>query len=305
MSLRRVVVRAPAKVNLTLSVLGRRADGFHELDTVMLALGLADRLEARLGDRPGLQISVHGPAAAGVPLDASNLVLRAAGQILAEHGLAVGLEFRLEKHVPAGGGLGGGSSDAAAATLATALLLGLDPDAPAHRAGLARLGSDCTFFLAARASGLARCTGRGERVEPWPGLALAWPLVLVAPTFGCATERVYRAHRGAREVRQGLGAGELAALSHAALEARLGNDLLAAALASHPELARFQELLEEAAAGRFHLSGSGSSWFALAADWVEAEALRARVVAVAEARHHALRGPWITRASGAGVVREA
>jgi 4-diphosphocytidyl-2-C-methyl-D-erythritol kinase len=304
-SLRRVVVRAPAKVNLTLAVLGRRADGFHELDTVLLALGLADRLEARRVDRPGLRLSVHGPAAAGVPGDGSNLVLRAAEQILAEHGLATGLEFELEKHIPAGGGLGGGSSDAAAATLATALLLGLEPDSPALGAGLARLGSDCTFFLAARASGLARCTGRGERVEPWPGTVLAWPLVLVAPTFGCATERVYKAHRGARRVWPALEAGELASLSHAALEARLGNDLLAAALASHPELARFQELLEEAAAGRFQLSGSGSSWFALAADEAEAGALRARVMAVAEARHHALRGPWITRASGAGVVREA
>lgn len=301
----RVVVRAPAKVNLTLAVLGKRPDGYHELDTVMLALELADRLEARLTERPGVRLEVHGPAAEGVPVDGSNLVLRAAGGLLAEHRPTAGLEFVLEKHIPAGGGLGGGSSDAAAAVLATCLLLGLEADAPQRRAALAELGSDCAFFLAARASGLARCTGRGEVVEPWRGLAFPWPLVLVAPTFGCATARVYQAQRGPRGEFAPLTPSELSQLSRAELEARLGNDLLDAALASHPPLADFRALLEEAAPGRFQLSGSGSSWFALASDVPAARALAERVASVAEARRYALRGPWITRASGAGVVREA
>jgi 4-diphosphocytidyl-2-C-methyl-D-erythritol kinase len=299
-----VVVRAPAKVNLTLAVLGRRADGFHEVDTVLLALELADRLEARRRDAPGVGLRVEGPAAAGVPTDATNLVVRAATALLAEAGDGAGLEFVLAKHVPAGGGLGGGSSDAAAAILAGATLLGLDPDGPGPRGLLASLGSDCAFFLEARATGLARCRGRGERVEPWSGAPFPWPLVVVAPGFGCATARVYQAHEARLRAPAELAAEDFARLTRAELTRRLENDLLPAALRSHAELGAFRNWLEELLPGRFHLSGSGSSCFALAEDEAEAETLGLRLTRAPEARRFGLRGPWVTRAAGRGVVRE-
>jgi len=127
----------------------------------------------------------------------------------------------------------------------------------------------------------------------------------VAPTFGCATARVYQALGGRFSSGRALSAEELERLPRAALEARLGNDLLVAALESHPELATFRALLEEAAPGRFQLSGSGSSWFALASDAAEAKRLQERLWAVAEARRYALRGPWLTAAAGRGVCHEA
>jgi len=299
---RRVVVRAPAKVNLTLGVLGRRPDGFHEVDTVLIALTLADRLVLQRRAEPGVSLRVTGPAAAGVPADGTNLAVRAAEGLLG--GSAGGLELELEKHVPAGGGLGGGSSDAAASVLGVATLLGLDPDGGAAHALLAELGSDCAFFLAARATGLARCTGRGERVEPWEGVSFPWWLVLVAPPFGCATGEVYRAFRGREGDAPALARTDLAGGSRATLEKRLVNDLLPAARASHPALAAFERWLEGHGPGRFRLSGSGSSWFALCADEAEARALAGSLAADAKARHHALRGPWVTRAAGQGVARD-
>lgn len=305
MTARPVVVRAPAKVNLTLTVLGKRPDGFHELDTLMLALELSDRLELRPSPRPGVRLTLTGPAAEGVPADASNLAVRAAAALLAAHGASAGLDLLLEKHVPAGGGLGGGSADAAAAVLGTSLLFGLDPDGPEPRGLLASLGSDCLFFLAARETGFARCTGRGERVEP-RAFPFPWFLVVVAPPFGCATARVYGAHppRAPGEGRKAPTGAEFTRLSRGECEARLSNDLLPAALRSHPELGAFQAWLEEQAPGRFHLSGSGSSWFALCADEGEAGELSRRLARAAEGRRYALRGPWVTRASGRGVFRE-
>ena len=304
MSARRVVARAPAKVNLTLAVGARRPDGYHEVDTVLLALPLGDRLTVAARAEPGVALRVSGPAAAGVPADGSNLVVRAAERLLAASGARGGLALELEKHVPAGGGLGGGSADAAATVLAVATLLGLEPDEPRWLALLAELGSDCPFFLAARASGLARCTGRGERVEPWLGVDFPWSIVLVAPTFGCATAQVYRAFRGPTGGPPALAPGDLARLPRAALEARLRNDLLPAARASHPALEAFEGWLEAQWPGRFRLSGSGSSWFALCASADEAEALARELPRAAEARRYALRGPWVARAAGRGVHLE-
>lgn len=301
MNPRRVVVRAPAKVNLTLAVGAKRADGYHEVDTVLLALTLADRLGAERRTSPGVRLRVHGPAAAGVPADGSNLVVRAAERVLARAGATGGVDLELEKHVPAGGGLGGGSADAAAAVLALTTLLALDPDDPSWLALLAELGSDCPFFLAARHTGLARCTGRGERIEPWGAGAFPGWLVLVTPSFGCATGRVYQAYRATEQPAPNLEAALLAGATRATLEPHLRNDLLGAARASHPELAAFEQWLAEAYPGRFHLSGSGSSWFALCDSQDEARGLAAALRAMAEGRRYALRGPWVARAAGHGV----
>jgi len=300
-----VVVRAPAKLNLTLAVGAKRADGYHEVDSVLLALTLVDRLTACLRAEPGVDLRVSGPAAAGVPADGTNLVVRAAEGVLAAAGAGVGLALELEKHVPAGGGLGGGSADAAAAVLAGVRLLGLEPDEPRWLALLATLGSDCPFFLAARHTGLARCRGRGEQVEPWSGVRLPGWWVLVTPSFGCATARVYQAYRARPAPAPTLSPAALAGATCATLEAALRNDLLPAARASHPELEAFETWLTGTWPGRFHLSGSGSSWFALCATRSAAEALAAALRADAERRDCALRGPWVCRAAGHGVQLES
>lgn len=307
MSARRVRVRAPAKVNLSLAVLARRADGFHELDTVVMALELGDvlTLEERAGAAPTLVVG--GPAAAGVPTDGSNLALRA---LVAVHALArargrqpSGAQLVLDKHVPAAAGLGGGSADAAAAAFAGCELWGLDPDEPAVLALLAELGSDCPFFLAARRTGLARCTGRGERVEVLPALELPWTLALATPHFGCSTAAVYAAcEPGARpEPRFDPHALRGASLQQA--RARLTNGLESAAERSHPDLAAFRAMLAEVAPDTFRLAGSGSSCFGFFADARAAEVALTALERACEARRYGLRARWVGPARSAGVER--
>jgi 4-diphosphocytidyl-2-C-methyl-D-erythritol kinase len=303
----RLVLRAPAKVNLTLAVGARRPDGFHEVDTVCLALELGDLLEVRRGPPgDGLRLIVEGPQGEGVPSDGSNLAWRAA-RIVQERARALGrtssdLELRLEKHVPSAAGLGGGSSDAAAALLGASLALGLEPDDPELVQALGTLGSDCPFFLVARATGLARCTGRGERVAPLSERPPFWVVVLT-PALECATGEVYAALAAAPRTSQRRPALDLArpaTIAHA-----LHNDLASAACTLEPRLAEIAALLQEIASDRFLLSGSGSSFFALALEVVEAQRLEERVRAAMEARRFAIRGLWVTRAAGHGVREDA
>src|SRR5262245_18066788 len=164
-----VHLRAPAKVNLYLQVLGRRADGFHELVTVLHAIDLCDELSLQrrqrrrdiAGGAPDVALHVEGDAPAGE----SNLAHRAARALLAESGAAgdVGLDIRLRKRIPAGGGLGGGSSDAAAVLSGLNALLGRPCSHETLMSLAAQLGSDVAFFLH---GGTALCTGRGEIVRP-------------------------------------------------------------------------------------------------------------------------------------------
>jgi 4-diphosphocytidyl-2-C-methyl-D-erythritol kinase len=305
---RSVRVRAPAKVNLSLAVLGRRADGFHELDTVLMALELGDVLEARARDDEHLELSVSGPAAAGVPSDGTNLALRAAHavqELARMRGLAPsGAALALEKHVPAAAGLGGGSSDAAAAAFACAELWGLPPDDPALLERLAELGSDCPFFLAARATGLARCTGRGERVEALSALELPWQLVVVTPDVACSTAAVYAAlERREGGERRRFDPRALAGLPLASARARLENDLEEAAGRVQPALFEFRARLDELAPGAFRLAGSGSSCFGFFEDARAADDFLARLDAANRGRRYALRARWTGPARSQGLRR--
>ena len=276
----RVRARAPAKVNLSLAVLGKRPDGFHELDTRMLALDLADELELVREAEPGLRVEVLGPCASpDIPADASNLAARAVGAALRLSNSAVGLRLRLVKHIPSGSGLGGGSSDAAAAWLAAATLLGLDPSVPAAEAELAALGSDCVFFWKAAKTGYARCLGRGERV-----LVAALPptpraVALLAPAVACPTGKVYASFRG----RSGF-----------------ANDLEPAALEAVPELRPWRAALDACGAAHWQLTGSGSSFFAPHDERAAAGEDLARVEAALRARGLFPRGSWVCGVPGRG-----
>lgn len=170
---------APAKVNLALHVTGRRADGYHLLDSLVVFADVGDRLRAEPAEH--LTLEVTGPRAAGVPVDGSNLVLRAA----AAFGRGQGARIVLDKHLPAAAGIGGGSSDAAAALRVLADLWQCPlPDDDAVLA----LGADVPVCLHGRP---ARMQGIGERLDPLPDLPPAW-LVLVNPGVGVPTAAVFR-----------------------------------------------------------------------------------------------------------------
>lgn len=262
-----LTVFAPAKLNLFLAVTGRRADGFHDLVSVVAPLAWGDTLTAT----PAAEFSLacSDPA---VPVDGANLVLRAAAAFAAATGWSGGAAFHLEKRIPMGAGLGGGSSDAVAALRALGRLAGPAATlAPGRLAALAAgLGSDCPLFLA---DGPVVLRGRGERVEPLPAAAaqrLRGRRVLVfKPAFGIATPWAYS--RLAAQAPAGyLPAAEAEARLErwladpaAPAEALLGNNMEPPAFSKFVAL---PVLLDELRA-RFGLaprmSGSGSACFAL------------------------------------------
>lgn len=295
---RRARVLAPAKINLFLELLAKRPDGFHELETAMLALDLCDEVEAVAVARPGVEITVLGPAAStDVPTDATNLAVRAALACLdaARRAGAVdaetGLDLRLEKRIPSQAGLGGGSSDAAAAWLAAEAALAFEAAPDVRRAAMARLGSDCAFFLEAAATGFARCHGRGERVEPLPFAPSARSLALVVPAVAAPTALVYR---------HALVPDAPRRLVDADPWREPFNRLEEAALRAIPALAHWRAALDAGGARAFVLSGSGSAFFAACASADESQELLERARTVARRTGLALRDARIASPSGHG-----
>jgi 4-diphosphocytidyl-2-C-methyl-D-erythritol kinase len=195
-----VVVQAPAKVNLFFEVLGKRPDGYHEIETLVAPVGLYDSLFFHEIDGDGLQLTccpVSGAWGAeatwvrGVPAGPENLAVRAVSLLQQEFGVQKGARIRLVKRIPTAAGLGGGSSDAAAALWAANLVWGLRRSRDEIAQLGSRIGSDVPLFFA---PGAAICRGRGERVEPVEGIG---PLhvVLVRPPAGLSTAAVYGACR--------------------------------------------------------------------------------------------------------------
>lgn len=259
-------ILAPAKINLGLAVLGRRSDGYHEIATLFQTVSLCDRLVLRRRFRG---IRVRCPALPG--LGDANLAHRAAELFFRETGIAGGVDIGLEKRIPAGGGLGGGSSDAAAVLLGCCRIHDLRPGTGRLQQWAARLGSDVPFFLE---GGAAIGTGRGEMIqplEPWPGSAAA--LIYLAPE-GLSTAEVYR-----RLDPGGLTAGRgpltiLLARWREGDARRLGgtlfNDLEPAAFSLAPHLAEVKMALRRAGAAGALLCGSGSSVVGIFAGAAEA-----------------------------------
>lgn len=293
---------APAKVNLGLEVLGRRPDGYHELATWMLAIDLADRVRARRVAQSGLRLRVLGPQRdADVPEDERNLAWRAARAVLERAEPGAGLELELEKHVPSGAGLGGASSDAAAALLAAEGALGIELGPGERRERLAALGSDCVFFAEAGPAGLARCTGRGERVEPVEGSPPDWWLVLVTPALRCPTAAVYSALR-APLCASGAASSLPSIVSRPAREVRgeLFNSLEEAALRAVPELYAWKEVVSGSGARPVQLSGSGSSFYGLFDEREEAEGELHRIADALQRAGRVPRRLAIVRPAGGG-----
>lgn len=243
---------APCKVNVSLRVLGKRPDGFHEVDTVMVPLELCDVLEFSPAD--ALEMSCD---ALGVPLDESNLVMKAGRLMERELGRPMPWHVHLVKNVPHGAGLGGGSSDAACVLRALNELEhgGLPPERLAELAG--EIGSDVGFFIYGAA---CRCTGRGEKVEPLPEWGEWQPqVVLLKPSFGVSTPDAYRRWAGSREL-PGIPYGEQRVDGHV-----LVNDLERPVFEKHLFLAEMKSwLLERPGVRGAMMSGSGSTMFAVA-----------------------------------------
>ncbi len=240
---------APAKLTLSLRVLGTRPDGFHDLEALTVSIDTPyDTLAIEPGP-PGVRLEVTGPAAAGVPNGDENLVARAAQAVLPD---GAGLQIRLRKHIPSGAGLGGGSSDAAAVLHVCADRFGIRPEVVAQVA--AGLGSDVPFCLH---GGPAWMRGRGEVIE-----ALTLPAIgvlVVVPPFAIETAADYRAWDELGGPRRDRLLQPPDGLSH--LVAELVNDLEPAAVRVEPRLGPFREALEAAVGGPVLLAGSGSAYW--------------------------------------------
>lgn len=280
-----VTIHAPAKLNLSLAVLARRQDGFHEIESLMVPITLHDTLHVTADDRPGVRLHVRyggrlarlGPQFAGdVPVDATNLVVRAVERLAREAGVDAGLTIELVKQIPSGAGMGGGSSDAAAVLQAAADVWGIDW--PTERlAGIgAELGSDVPWFFAA---GPATVTGRGERVEPVAGIP-SLPAVVVKPPVGLSTAAVYgrcvpnpAGHGHAARLAAALRHGFRAALPF------MHNDLEAPARELSADVARLLDDFRQSGAVHPQLTGSGSACFAITRTAAESRQVAARMEA--------------------------
>jgi len=261
--MRTVRIDAPAKVNLFLRVLGRRADGYHDLETAILPISIGDRLEVTGDARPGLprppavslEVTGSPELVAGVPTDASNLALRAANALADRTGVAGIAAIRLDKRVPSAAGLGGGSADAAAALRVLNDLWACGLDDGTLRELAATVGSDVPALLG---PGPCFARGRGELVTPLEARPLQWRLV-VAP-FGVRTADAFR-WWDEDGVAPGPQPREVLAAAIEPDERVLGrllfNDLEEPVARRHPEVRSARERLLDAGAVGAVMCGSG------------------------------------------------
>ena len=265
-------LRAPAKVNLFLEIVAKRADGFHAVETLMLAVSLADSLEFAPADE-AIDLTCSDP---GLSVGPDNLVMRAADRLRQHAGCQLGARIRLTKRIPTQAGLGGGSSDAATTLVGLNRLWKLNLGADDLMTLAASLGSDVAFFLRPPA---AWCTGRGEVIEPRP-VGRRLHLVLVKPPFGLATVEVYRGVRVPEAPEDGAAIqAALAAGNVEELGRRLHNRLQAPAETLRPELAGLRARLAAAKPAGCLLSGRGSAMLALARDARDARRIAAEISA--------------------------
>jgi 4-diphosphocytidyl-2-C-methyl-D-erythritol kinase len=281
-----ITIHAPAKLNLSLAVIDRRADGYHDIESLMVPVTLHDTLHVTPTAEPGISLRVRwggrlariDPSYSGdVPTGPGNLVVRAAEALAREAGVDRGLEIELVKQIPAGAGLGGGSSNAAAVLQAAADAWQIDWPVERIAALGATLGSDIPWFFA---GGPATVSGRGEEVRQVEGIP-PLPAVIVKPAVSLSTAAVYQACRpdpamrgDAERLADALRRGLRAAipLMHNALEPP------ARGLA--PEVDRLLGDLRRAGALHPLLTGSGSACFAITRTVVEARHLAARIEAL-------------------------
>jgi 4-diphosphocytidyl-2-C-methyl-D-erythritol kinase len=255
-------IAAPGKVNLTLEILGKRPDGYHELSSLMVPINWYDTILARRTTDSNVSLTCSDPALSVGP---DNLIIKAAHELQRATGCRSGAQIHLDKRLPMQAGLGGGSSDAAATLAVLNHLWNLHLSRRELLPIASVIGSDVPFFLM---NGPAWCRGRGEIVEPID-LPLSLHLVLVKPRVGLGTAEVYR--RLALKThtpREGSGPTPLLhatkdTLDLGKLAEGMSNDLQDAAFGLQPQVAMIYERLSNSGARKVLLSGSGSTVFGL------------------------------------------
>ncbi len=288
-----MTVKSFAKINLGLEIVGKRADGYHDIRTLFQTISLADALHLETAPGGVIQLAGDDPS---VPWDETNLVHRAARLLREKTGADQGARILVNKSVPAGRGLGGGSSNAAAALLGLNQMWGLGLDA-SELAGLARrLGADVPFFLH---GGLCLGEDIGDRLTRLPDLA-PLPCLLVFPPFPISTASIYAgvglsltSGRKVSKIMRFLESGDFGLLE---------NDLEHVILRAYPELESWKKFFRERGAMLSQVSGSGSAVYGLFADAESAMEAQRRLPGTPAARLAATlprEGYWAQLGAGA------
>lgn len=269
-------VQSYAKINVTLDVLGRRSDGYHELASIMQTIDLYDTLCLTAIAEDEVRISCSQAELS----NADNLAVRAAQAVRQRLSLTQGVAIELQKRIPFAAGLGGGSSNAAAVLLALQQWWQLPLSAADMHTLATALGSDVPFFLT---SGLAFCEGRGERVTP---LATSWPrslrwLLLVKPAISVSTATVFRALPASAYTDGSHSQAVLQALQEGSLPHAhdFHNGLERGVLEYYPQVAQARADMMQAGAPLVRLSGSGPTLFAPFSDLVRATRVQHQLLA--------------------------
>lgn len=264
-----VRIPAYAKVNLRLYVLGRRADGYHELRTIFQTISLHDTLELETKREPGVELQIYGNAQLAGEPGKNNLVYRALDELGRELGLRNGVRARLAKRIPVGRGMGGGSSDAAAALLGLSRLTGKRAPLERFMSIASSLGSDVPFFLQ---GGRALGIGRGEEIYPLPDIPKRAVLVVSPHDIAVPTKDAYRWISDVQTAKQSERLTnwkdpstllQFCALCWSPQGGALSNDFEAAVFPRYPRLDAIKRELLEQGAAEASLAGSGSAVFGI------------------------------------------
>jgi 4-diphosphocytidyl-2-C-methyl-D-erythritol kinase len=266
--MREVRIPAFAKINLRLDIVGKRADGYHELRTIFQTISLHDELRLRASRRPGIALTIHGNDRLSAEPAAKNLAYRAVDALRRELKIRGGVAIELHKTIPAGGGLGGGSSNAAAALLGYLRLTGKKLALERLMKIAVSLGADVPFFLF---GGRALGVNKGDELYPLDDIAKQWILVVAPADIHVSTPEAFRWAKAAalatvqsRQLTKPLGNSKLwrfCALCWSTQVSGLSNDFERPVFRRHPRLATLKRELLRAGATEAMLAGSGSAVF--------------------------------------------
>lgn len=258
-----LLVKAPAKINLTLLIAGKRSDGYHEIETVMAKINFFDEILIQKGSRAGIELICQGPQWA--PQGKENLVYQACQLLFDNCHLHTDIKITLTKNIPAGAGLGGASSDAAATLLGLSRFLELAVSSQQLYEMAGRLGSDIPFFLNGP---LALCTGKGEEIRKFDQ-KFDFLTLLVLPDISVSTKKVYENYKHAPSLYEQLKTRINSYIEKNRFDLAsemCANMLQASCFDLHRELGNLKTTIESLGWGRVSLSGSGSAMFCILDD---------------------------------------
>ena len=267
-----ISLKAPAKVNLFLEILGKRDDGFHEIETIMQEIDLADSLQFE-ETQEGVTLECNNK---NIPANQDNLVCKAANLILEECGIKKGVLINLEKNIPVGAGLGGGSSDAATTLKALNSLWKVGLNNEELMGFAAKLGSDIPFFINGKT---ALCRGRGELITPVE-VRNRMDYIILFPRVHISTETIYKNLKIDLTKKRKDVSFFLDALKYSevvGISKLLFNRLEEVIFATYPDLLQVKSALESFDFCGLSISGSGSAFFGLCNDRHQAEVIKSKV----------------------------